>query len=215
MRRIWGWVFLAVFAWFAAHFLHTTYWKYSGGDPASFALFLGRQGWLYAHLFGGALTLVLGLAQLLWTRQRLPRPVHRWVGRVYVLGMVVGCVGAVGLIATSPAPASIRAAFAATMLAWVVTAGIAVAAILRRRVSVHRVWMIRNYLVTLAPVTFRLLLPAAMAIGIAPSPALIAGLLWVSWSLPLLVFEGILRVPGMRAIGLPSPHPTASGADAV
>ena len=54
--------------------------------------------------------------------------------------------------------------------------------------------MIRNYLVTLSPITFRVLLQAQIAMGLAPSPAMVATLLWLSWLLPLLVYEGGYRI---------------------
>lgn len=210
MRRFAGWALLAVIAWFVANFLHGTALKYQGSDPDAFALFFGREGWLYTHLAGGALTLVLGLPQLLWQRLHVGRPVHRWTGRLYLLGMAIACVGAVGLITTSPAPAAIRIAFAATTLVWVATALVAVAAVLRGRLATHRVWMIRNYLVALAPVTFRLLLlPSAVRLGIAPSPGVIALLLWLGWAVPLAAFEVARRVPGVRDAG-PSIEPRAA-----
>ena len=58
--------------------------------------------------------------------------------------------------------------------------------------------MTRNYAVTLAPVIFRLSLPAAIASGLMPSPTLIATLLWCSWIVPLLVCEGVRRLAGWR-----------------
>ena len=103
--------------------------------------------------------------------------------------MLVGIAGASGLIATSPAPAAIRIAFAATGAAWAVTAVCGFIAIRGRRIQDHRRWMIRNYLVTLAPATFRLalLVPGLMALA---SPLLmIPLLLWLSWALPLLAYE--------------------------
>lgn len=198
MRRIAWFILLCAAAYLSVEFLHTTYIKYSSAGPASHGLFDGRLGWLYTHLAGGALTILLGPLQLLRQRLAAVRPIHRWTGRVYLLGMLVACAGAAGLITTSPAPDGIRIAFAATMLAWLATAATALSAVLRKRMATHRNWMIRNYLVTLAPVSFRLLLPMALALGFVPAPALIATLLWISWVLPLLVFEVLLRLPGIR-----------------
>ena len=105
--------------------------------------------------------------------------------------MLLACAAAVGLIATSPAPASITTAFAGTALAWLLTALVAMISIRRGKVAWHRRWMTRAYLVTLAPVVFRLLLPAWIASGHAPSPDAIALLLWSSWVVPLLL-QGVL-----------------------
>lgn len=183
-------------------FLLNVYGKYRFLDSQAYQMFLARRGWLWVHLAGGALTLLLGPLQFLsqW-RRRYPR-LHRHGGRIYMVGMLVACTGAVGLISTSPAPPQILQAFAATGLAWLGTALAGLVAIRRGRIASHRRWMIRNYLVTLAPVTFRLLLPLAISLGHVPSPTLIAILLWSSWLLPLLVGEVVRRLAGMRAFSL-------------
>ena len=177
----------------ALHFLWIAQTKYSQVDPAAYGMFWSRRGWLWMHLAGGALAMLLGALQFIARlRKRWPR-VHRWTGRLYLLAMLIGITGASGLVATSPAPAAIRIAFAATGIAWVTTAVVGFVAIRRKCMDVHRRWMIRNYLVTLAPATFRLalLLPGVMALA---SPiVMIPALLWLSWMLPLLAYEVIRR----------------------
>ena len=67
--------------------------------------------------------------------------------------------------------------------------------------------MVRHYAVTLAPILFRLSLPLAIAGGLAPSPALIATLLWCSWVVPLLACETVRRLAGLwRATRVPPPR---------
>ena len=63
--------------------------------------------WFSFSMFmvGGVMAMVLGALQFVGRlRAAYPR-VHRWIGRIYLLGMLVGIVGASGLVATSPAPA--------------------------------------------------------------------------------------------------------------
>jgi len=51
-------------------------------------------------------------------------------------------------------------------MAWILTTGVAWAAIVRRKVVLHKEWMIRSYLVAFAFVTFRFitdLLPGVTA----------------------------------------------------
>jgi hypothetical protein len=187
----------------ALHFLATTYQKYVYPDPGAYGMFWSRRSWLWTHLSGGVLAMLLGALQLVGPlRTGYPR-IHRWTGRGYLLAMLVGSVGAAGLIATSPAPASIRIAFAATGIAWLATACAGFIAIRQKRSLAHRRWMLRNYLVTLAPATFRiaLLVPGVMALA---SPVLmIPLLLWLSWALPLLAYEAARpiwsRPPARRA----------------
>jgi uncharacterized membrane protein len=184
-RRLGWWVLWLLLAAISLHFLFKVLGQYGQLDPEHYTMYWSRRGWLWLHIGGGVLGIVLGPVQFLsrWPRAR-PR-LHRWSGRFYFGGMLLACAAAVGLIATSPAPLAITLAFAATALAWLVTALVAMLGIRRGDVARHRRWMTRAYLVTLAPVSFRLLLPAWIALGNAPSPDVIAVLLWVSWVLPV------------------------------
>ncbi|MCW0403070.1 hypothetical protein NB689_000984 [Xanthomonas sacchari] len=192
VRMAWWLLWLAL-ALFAAEFVHSVYLKYASLQSPAYAMFLTRRGWLWCHLGGGAVGLLLGALQFATQRWRRWPRLHRWVGRAYFAGMAVAMVGAVGLIATSPAPPSIRVAFAATALAWLVTVSVGLMAIWCGQVLRHQRWMVRAYLATLAPVVFRVALPSAIGLGLTPSPGLIALLLWASWVVPLSVY-GVVRV---------------------
>lgn len=194
VRRI-GWAIVwLVLGMISIDFLLTVYGKYHHADPGAYAMLWSRRGWLWTHLAGGALTIVLGPLQFLTRWPRAYPRLHRWTGRIYMVGMLIASAGATGLIATSPAPFEIRAAFAGTALAWLTTALVALIAIRRGRVWQHRRWMIRNYLLTLSPIVFRMLLQVQVAMGLVPSPAMIATLILLSWLLPLLVHEVVYRV---------------------
>lgn len=181
----------------AAEFLLSVHGKYHALDGPAYARFVDRHGWLWLHLAGGAITLVVGALQLVarWWRGR--PSLHRRVGYLYFGGMLAASGAAAALIATTPAPLPIRIGFAGTALAWLATALLAMRAIHAGRTQAHRTWMIRNYAVTFAPVLFRLMLPAAIASGLQPDPTLIAGLLWASWLLPL----GVVAATATRFAG--------------
>nr|WP_258078612.1 DUF2306 domain-containing protein [Xanthomonas arboricola] len=185
-RVAWALLWLALAA-LAAEFVRHVYLKYAALESPAYAMFFTRRGWLWLHLGGGAAGIALGTLQFVTQRWRSQAWVHRWVGRAYVAGMLAAMLGAAGLIATSPAPMAIRVAFAATEAAWLVAASVGLVAIRRGRVGRHRRWMVRAYLVTLAPVVFRVVLYAAVGAGVAPSPDTIAALLWASWAVPLLI----------------------------
>lgn len=178
----------------AMHFLWVAQQKYAQVDPAAYGMFWSRRAWLWMHLAGGALAMLLGALQFI-ARVRITWPrIHRWMGRVYLLAMLIGITGASGLIATSPAPAAIRIAFAATGITWVVTAVVGFVAIRRKRMDMHRRWMIRNYLVTLAPATFRLALLVPGMMALASPIVMIPLLLWLSWLMPLLAYEALRAI---------------------
>lgn len=208
-----GLLLLAIAIW-SADFLFDVFDKYRHVDPSTYTMFWDRRAWLWTHLGGGALTIVLGPVQFLTQWPFAYGRFHRWTGRLYLVGMLIASTGAVGLIATSPAPFSIRMAFAATACAWLVTALVGFALIRRGLVRRHRVWMTRSYLVTLAPITFRLLLhlPAVFTL-LPPPPAGIAWLLWLSWMLPLALYEvarRAWRVPAKPPAALAGSMPSSS-----
>jgi uncharacterized membrane protein len=193
--RLIGWDILWILlSMVSIEFLLAIHGKYKSLDSGAYAMFMSRRGWLWTHLGAGALMIVLGPMQFLTRWPRAYPQLHRWAGRTYLIAMLVASTGAIGLIATSPAPFEIRAAFAATALAWLLTALIALRAIHRGSVPQHRAWMARNYLLTLSPVSFRLALPACIAIGLVPSPTLISSLLVTSWLFPLMLYEGCCRI---------------------
>jgi uncharacterized membrane protein len=69
---------------------------------------------------------------------------HRRAGRAYLAAVPEASVGVGGLIATSPAPPSIRLAFSVTALMWLATALLGLVAIRRGRVVAHRRGMVRS-----------------------------------------------------------------------
>ena len=189
LGRVVGALVLLVLAAWCLDFLLGVYGKYRQVNPEAYTMFWTRRAWLWTHLAGGALAISLGLVQFLTQWPRAFSRVHRWTGRGYLMGILIAATGATGLIATSPAPFEIRLAFAATAWAWLTTALVGLMAIRRGHVQVHRRWMIRAYLVTLAPITFRLIIRTPGIMTLAPPPDVIATLLWVSWVLPLVGYE--------------------------
>jgi hypothetical protein len=78
--------------------------------------------------------------------------------------------------------------------AWATTAGMAYYAILKRRIPIHKEWMVRAYVVTFAFVTFRLLHDYSPLSRLQPENDLSITLIW-----PLLVAEVILQLRRMRS----------------
>ena len=177
----------------ALHFLSAAHAKYAHVDAGSYGMFWTRRHWLWVHLAGGVLAMVLGSAQFIGPLRRAWPRVHRWIGRTYLLGVLIGLVGAVALILTSPAPIAIRIAFAGIAIAWAITATVGYVWIRRQDVLRHQRWMIRNYLVTLAPALFRLMLLVPGVMALASPMVMIPLLLWLSWVAPLMVYESARR----------------------
>ena len=70
-------------------------------DQASFNPYWPRRGGLLLHISGGMLALVTGPWQF-WTGLRMKHmQVHRWTGRLFLLGAAMGVVGAAYLAFTT------------------------------------------------------------------------------------------------------------------
>ena len=182
--------FAARFIWHypAQYFLHYNAKQFDYYWPHRFRLI--------AHIGGGTVALTCGTLQL-WTGLRMrAMNVHRWIGRVYLVGAAAGILGAF-LLAVLSTPRSFGVALMALATAWIVTTAFAWAAIVRGRVEMHREWMIRSYLVAFAFVTFRIftdLLPGMTKYLGSNADDAGTSAAWLSWVLPLAMYEVILQV---------------------
>jgi uncharacterized membrane protein len=138
-----------------------------------------KQPWLIVHVAGAATALLLGSLQFL-PRFR-PGRVHRYIGRVYVAGALVGGVGGLFLALGSTAGPVATAGFGSLAVLWLVTTSIGWSNARARRYEAHRAWMIRSYALTFAAVTLRLYLLAVPMLGlpILDSYRAISFLCWV------------------------------------
>lgn len=114
--------------------------------------------WLFVHVAGAVTALLVGSLQFLPSLRRGAKP-HRWTGRVYVAGCLVG--GAAGLILSfgSSAGPIATAGFGSLAVLWLAFTGLGWRAAIQRRFVEHRRWMIRSWALTLAAVTLRIYLP--------------------------------------------------------
>ena len=121
---------------------------------------------LYAHLAGSLWALAVGPWQL---NQRLRERAiarHRWLGRSYVIGVLVGGAGALCLAPFAETGTIASLGFASLAVVWITCTVMAFVRIRQGNRVDHRRWMIRSYSLTLAAVTLRLYLPAGFALGI-------------------------------------------------
>ena len=153
-------------------------------------VYLAHQAGIITHIIGGVLALGLGPFQFL-NRLRVRRPViHRWMGRVYLIGILLG--GTAGLYMAFYAYAGIAASlgFGALALSWLTTGYLAYRSIRAGDTVNHRRWMIRNFALTFAGVTLRLeMMPLIMLFGETTGYEIVA---WTCWLPNLLVAQAII-----------------------
>jgi hypothetical protein len=164
---------------------------------------------LVVHAGAAGVALLLGPLQFLEFIRKRARTLHRWIGRTYLVACLVGGVSG-GLLAPFTAAGPI-AAWGFLLLAlfwlWVNALGWRAAAI-KRDFDEHKEWMIRSFALTLAAVTLRLYLPAAMIAGLEFVSAY-QWIAWLAWVPNLLIAEAWVasrRARVARGVVLQTPN---------
>lgn len=159
------------------------------------------------HIVGAILTLVLGPFQFLpRVRKRYPN-VHRWSGRLYLLGVLAGGTSGLSLAPFSYGGLNTHLAFGSLGVLWLATGVLAYRAIRAGKIAEHRRWMIRNFALTFAGVMLRLWMPVSVVSGI-PFGTAYGVVAWLCWVPNLVVAETIIRWrdwPALRLLARPKP----------
>ena len=148
---------------------------------------------IFVHIFCSMLAMALGPWQFFsGLRARQPQ-LHRWSGRVYLLGGVLPG-GIAGLYVSGFAFGGTfnQLGFAVLAVLWLTTGYLAYQSIRRREIAAHQQWMLRNFALTFAAVTLRIYLGAFAATGMA-FETFYAWLGWLCWVPNLLVTEWLIR----------------------
>jgi uncharacterized membrane protein len=185
--------------WFVTRRLHYLT-DYSPGSYSDY--FWPRRAGLIPHLVGGIIAITVGVAQIWLGLTRRVHTLHRVLGKIYGVAVLIGSFSGFYLALTIPGHLPYSAGLFMLDVAWLRTTGMALYAIRTRRIEQHREWMLRSYTVTFAFVTFRLL--ADWLRGWVPVPedpvadeidTLAA---WACWAVPLLLAEPLIQLRSMR-----------------
>ena len=148
--------------------------------------------WLYLHILGAAVALLVCPLQLVRRWRVRGNRLHRWTGRVYVAGCLLG--GAGGLVSAFGSTAGPVAAsgFATLAVLWIAVNVQGWRAALAGRYVEHRRWMLRSFALTFAAVTLRLYLPLVFVLHL-PFVDAYRAIAWLAWVPNLVVAELYLR----------------------
>jgi uncharacterized membrane protein len=147
--------------------------------------------WIVIHASAAATALLLGVVQLLPVVRRRWPTVHRWIGRIYVIGCLAGGVSGLVLSAGVSAGPIAAAGFGILGAAWIYVTLRGWLAARRRSFVEHSRWMIRSYSLTFAAVTLRLYLPLAIFAAIHGFDFLVAyrAIAWLAWVPNIILAE--------------------------
>ncbi len=161
--------------------------------PEQKAVYILNTTALLMHIVGAMLAVILGPFQFL-PRIRSSRflNVHRWLGRTYLIAVLVGGLGGLYMAPLSYGGLPSHLGFASLGVLWLFSGWKAYRHIRRKEIEPHREWMVRNYALTFAGVMLRLWMPLSGAVGFEflPSYMVVA---WLCWVPNLLVAEWMIR----------------------
>lgn len=187
-----AWVFLVLFA---GKFILNDALPYFGLDEGVFGRFWIMKWPLVGHISGGLIALIVGPFQF-WDgfRNRYLK-IHRWMGRLYLTGILIASVSSVALaFSTSIAIHWTWAvALLALAMAWFFTSGMALRMILLKRLQQHKEWMIRSYVVTFGFVIFRWLSEMEWITSQGTFVEYGPTIGWLSWVIPLFFTDILLN----------------------
>lgn len=160
---------------------------------------LFSRPWLAAHALGAATALLVGCFQGLPAVRRR-RALHRWLGRIYTAGCMLG--GVAGFVMAFGTTAGPIAGLGFGLLApiWIYTTGMGWLTARAGQYEAHRRWMMRSFALTFAAVTLRLYLPIGIIAGMSFQEIYVATA-WISWIPNLLLVElWLRRAPARRRV---------------
>lgn len=168
--------------------------------------FWGGYHWaFYVHLISGPGTLLLGTLLVSdWFRSRVPMW-HRRLGQVQV-ALILLLVAPSGLYMAWYADTGAVAGAGLGTLA-IATGACASAgwrAAVTRRFAVHRRWMLRTFILLCSAVVIRMIGGLATVLAF-DAPWLYPASCWISWLMPLLIFESWQILEPRRASLSPVP----------
>jgi hypothetical protein len=153
---------------------------------------------LLFHAGGGIVALSLGPWGFLVRFRNNHLQLHRWMGRIYLLAVLIWSAAGFYMAATAFGGLPTRIGFSMLAALWFTTGVMAYWHIRQGRVQIHRTWMIRNYALTFSAVTLRVWLPLFLALGYGFSEAY-ATVAWLCWVPNLLIAELIINKVNAQA----------------
>lgn len=144
------------------------------------------------HISAAPVALLIGGFQFIpGLRMRFPA-IHRIMGRIYVLAVLIGGISGLVLAFGNENGDLTRLGFGLLSTGWLICTALATHHAIARRIGEHRKWMTRSFALTFAGVTLRIYLSIFLATGFEYSEAVIY-LAWICWVPNLLFAQWWLR----------------------
>jgi uncharacterized membrane protein len=148
---------------------------------------------LRLHIAGGMGALLAGPWQFSSKLRARALNVHRWLGRFYLIEVLIGSIGGFAMAIVSSEGLPTHLGFGILAVLWFFTGLQAYRMVRKGNIEAHRQWMIRNFALTFAAVTLRIELPFMLALLHWPFRPSYITVSWLCWVPNLLVAEWMVR----------------------
>ncbi|PEL57511.1 DUF2306 domain-containing protein [Bacillus wiedmannii] len=149
---------------------------------------------LFTHITTSIVALVIGPFTLSTKFRERNMNRHRIVGRIYMVGILLGGVSGLYLSFYATGGLVAKLGFGLLSVFWLTSAYQALHRVKNKKIKEHRNWMIRNYSLTFGAVTLRIWLPLFIVLfGIERFELSYAIIAWLAWVPNLFVAELFIR----------------------
>ncbi|HDR4909048.1 TPA: DUF2306 domain-containing protein [Bacillus cereus] len=149
---------------------------------------------LFIHITTSIVALVIGPFTLSTKFRERNINRHRIVGRIYMVGILLGGVSGLYLSFYATGGLVAKLGFGLLSVFWLASAYQALNRVKNKKIKDHRNWMIRNYSLTFGAVTLRIWLPLFIVLfGIERFELSYAIIAWLAWVPNLIVAELFIR----------------------
>ena len=152
-----------------------------------------RAPWLFIHNLLGMVALLSGPLQLIPSVRKKSWRLHRNLGKIYIISVILASITSVYLSYTSAITVTYALGLFVGSVVWLVSAIIGWVHIRNKKVLLHKQWMIRNYIVTFFFIIIFGFYDLFRAMGVADLITLASVLPWISLIVPLIITEILIR----------------------
>ncbi|HDR7705639.1 TPA: DUF2306 domain-containing protein [Bacillus thuringiensis] len=149
---------------------------------------------LFIHITNSIVALVIGPFTLSTKFRGKNINRHRIVGRIYMIGILLGGVSGLYLSFYAMGGLVAKLGFGLLSVFWLTSAYQALNKVKNKKIQDHRNWIIRNYSLTFAAVTLRIWLPLfVLLFGLEQFEVSYTIIAWLAWVPNLIIAELFIR----------------------
>ena len=152
-----------------------------------------RVFWVFPHIVLGIVATIIGPFQFIPKIRNKYLKTHRQFGRIYIIATVLSGISGMYMAATSDINLPYAVGLFMLGVAWSTSSIMAFISIKNRKIDLHKDWMIRSYVLTLAFVTFRFIYDIIRSFDIGTWEEVQVLMSWACWAIPLFIAEVFIQ----------------------